>query len=226
MRPLLITLACLTLWFLPVLPASAAPGGDKDGDGIPDHSDQCPNHPEDRDGWQDGDGCPDPDNDGDGILDVRDKCPNQPENINGYQDKDGCPDRRPKVVIATNCPRIRVGVFFRRRSSKVQKRSIAIMNDVVKVLRSHPKVKLLEIQGHADDYRSAKADLRLSLRRAKVVRRYLIKKGVSSKRLVAKGYGRTRRRKKTRRAKDRAYNRRVMFEILKPKKRARPKKRP
>ena len=48
--------------------------------------------PEDKDGFQDDDGCPDPDNDGDGIPDVRDKCPNEAEDKDGFQDEDGCFD--------------------------------------------------------------------------------------------------------------------------------------
>ncbi len=72
---------------------AAAPGrNDRDGDGIPDSSDACPDDPEDKDGFQDEDGCPDPDNDGDGIPDARDKCPNEPEDKDGFQDEDGCPD--------------------------------------------------------------------------------------------------------------------------------------
>jgi OmpA-OmpF porin, OOP family len=65
---------------------------DKDGDGILDDVDQCPSTPEDKDGYQDADGCPDPDNDGDGIPDAIDKCPNEPEDHDGFQDSDGCPD--------------------------------------------------------------------------------------------------------------------------------------
>src|SRR5262249_23646019 len=65
---------------------------DQDGDGIPDDVDKCPTIPEDKDGFEDNDGCPDDDNDADGIPDSRDKCPNQPETVNGVQDKDGCPD--------------------------------------------------------------------------------------------------------------------------------------
>ena len=61
-------------------------GNDRDGDGVPDNVDKCPDVPEDRDGFQDADGCPDPDNDGDGILDVNDKCPNTPG-----KKPDGCP---------------------------------------------------------------------------------------------------------------------------------------
>ncbi|CAN5276723.1 hypothetical protein BH09MYX1_BH09MYX1_02760 [soil metagenome] len=70
-------------------------GFDRDGDGIPDSQDRCPDEPEDKDGFQDADGCPDPDNDGDGIPDVNDMCPNDPETKNGYQDQDGCPDKKP-----------------------------------------------------------------------------------------------------------------------------------
>ncbi len=65
---------------------------DRDGDGIPDSVDKCPDEPEDRDGFEDNDGCPDPDNDKDGIPDVDDNCPNDPEDKDGFQDADGCPD--------------------------------------------------------------------------------------------------------------------------------------
>ena len=65
---------------------------DTDGDGIPDAIDKCPTEPEDKDGFQDEDGCPDTDNDADGIPDVADKCPNEPEDKDGYEDTDGCPD--------------------------------------------------------------------------------------------------------------------------------------
>jgi outer membrane protein OmpA-like peptidoglycan-associated protein len=66
--------------------------GDRDGDGIKDDVDKCPDDPEDFDDFEDEDGCPDLDNDRDGIPDKDDKCPNEPENYNGFEDKDGCPD--------------------------------------------------------------------------------------------------------------------------------------
>jgi outer membrane protein OmpA-like peptidoglycan-associated protein len=66
--------------------------GDRDGDGIKDDVDQCPDDPEDFDGFKDEDGCPDPDNDNDGIPDKDDRCPNVPEDRDGHQDEDGCPE--------------------------------------------------------------------------------------------------------------------------------------
>jgi outer membrane protein OmpA-like peptidoglycan-associated protein len=66
--------------------------GDLDGDGILDNVDECPKVPEDKDGFQDEDGCPELDNDADGIADTIDKCPNDPEDKDGFEDDDGCPD--------------------------------------------------------------------------------------------------------------------------------------
>ncbi len=66
--------------------------GDRDGDGLKDDVDKCPDDPEDFDGFEDEDGCPEPDNDRDGILDEDDKCPLIPEDKDGFQDEDGCPE--------------------------------------------------------------------------------------------------------------------------------------
>lgn len=65
---------------------------DKDKDGIKDNEDRCPENPEDYDGFEDHDGCPEYDNDADGIPDTLDKCPNDKEDIDGFEDEDGCPD--------------------------------------------------------------------------------------------------------------------------------------
>jgi outer membrane protein OmpA-like peptidoglycan-associated protein len=65
---------------------------DADGDGISDDDDRCPTVAEDRDGFEDTDGCPDLDNDKDRIPDATDKCPNEAEDRDGFEDADGCPD--------------------------------------------------------------------------------------------------------------------------------------
>ncbi len=66
--------------------------GDRDGDGIKDDIDACPDAPEDKDGFEDSDGCPELDNDRDGIPDSDDGCPMDPEDKDGFDDEDGCPD--------------------------------------------------------------------------------------------------------------------------------------
>ncbi|MFO0694752.1 MAG: OmpA family protein [Polyangiales bacterium] len=90
---------------------------DNDGDGILNEVDQCPEVPEDRDNYQDEDGCPDPDNDSDRVLDVDDRCPMEPEDLDGYEDQDGCPeldnDGDGVVDLEDRCP-LQAGVIENR----------------------------------------------------------------------------------------------------------------
>jgi outer membrane protein OmpA-like peptidoglycan-associated protein len=65
---------------------------DADRDGIRDRDDRCRTLPEDKDGFEDQDGCPDPDDDQDGILDEDDLCPREAEDRDGNEDENGCPD--------------------------------------------------------------------------------------------------------------------------------------
>ena len=67
---------------------SGSSPSDADADGLVDARDDCVNTAEDRDGYQDEDGCPDRDNDGDAIADSDDQCANTP----GVEAKDGCPE--------------------------------------------------------------------------------------------------------------------------------------
>ena len=65
---------------------------DTDRDKVPDDRDGCVDQPEDLDGFEDTDGCPDLDNDHDGVADTADKCADLAEDMDGFQDEDGCPD--------------------------------------------------------------------------------------------------------------------------------------
>ncbi len=65
---------------------------DQDMDGLLDDVDKCPLEPEDVDGFEDEDGCPEADNDKDGVPDLSDRCPMDPEDKDNYQDEDGCPE--------------------------------------------------------------------------------------------------------------------------------------
>lgn len=65
---------------------------DSDGDGLLDGVDRCPTDPEDKDEFEDSDGCPDPDNDGDRIADGDDGCPLDAEDMDAFEDDNGCPD--------------------------------------------------------------------------------------------------------------------------------------
>jgi hypothetical protein len=75
------------------MPSSLGGTSDRDGDGIPDGNDRCPDAPEDFDGFEDEDGCPDFDNDRDGIPDVVDACMNNPGPPSALASEHGCPKR-------------------------------------------------------------------------------------------------------------------------------------
>ena len=166
---------------------------DPDKDGIVGDADKCPNEPEDKDGFQDEDGCPDPDNDGDGIPDAVDKCPNEPETKNGFQDDDGCPDEIPaKLKQFTGAIQ---GINFKLGDAALQTNSNTTLDKAVAVLKEFGDLKL-EIQGHTDD-QPLKAggkfadNTALSQARAESVKAYFVAKGISADRVVAKGYGET-----------------------------------
>lgn len=77
----------------PVVVKAVVPqSGDKDGDGVPDADDSCPNDPEDLDAFKDADGCPELDNDNDGVNDSADRCATTAEDLDGFEDGDGCPE--------------------------------------------------------------------------------------------------------------------------------------
>lgn len=76
----------------PRRPAPPPPRRDRDGDGLFDDRDACPDEAEDPDGHHDDDGCPESDNDGDKLKDEDDRCPNDSEDFDAYEDEDGCPE--------------------------------------------------------------------------------------------------------------------------------------
>ena len=161
---------------------------DSDHDGIPDAVDYCPTSPEDRDGVDDEDGCPDADNDGDRIPDRDDKCPNEPETYNGFEDTDGCPDRG-RVVVTDTSIEILDRIYFAKDSDGVQSRSAAIVDAIAATLAGNPDIAKVEIGGHAS---SDEGDVwGLSAHRANAVRDALVARGIARTRLVVVPYGAT-----------------------------------
>ena len=82
MRPPALALALLVAGCataaVPAFAPGTGTGTDRDGDGVLDAIDKCPSEPEDVDGFEDADGCPDNDDDRDGIPDRLDECPRNP----------------------------------------------------------------------------------------------------------------------------------------------------
>ena len=196
--------------------APKAPG-DRDRDGILDNVDKCPDDPEDRDGFEDEDGCPDPDNDTDGILDADDKCPNEPEDKDGFEDKDGCPDpdndKDSVLDTADKCPNdpgppdndgcpkkythivvtqekieLKQKIFFDTDKATIKPRSFPLLDEIGNVLKTRPTMTV-RIEGHTDSRGTRKHNLKLSAARAESVRQHLVGLGIDASRMEAKGYG-------------------------------------
>lgn len=79
-------------------------------------------------------------------------------------------------------------IFFDYDSDRLKPTSFAELNRVVDLLRSNPRLKV-EIGGHTDARGDDAYNLKLSERRAKSVRNYLIEQGIAPERLASKGYG-------------------------------------
>lgn len=198
----------------PPPPPPPPPPADTDGDGLTDDRDRCPREAEDRDQFQDDDGCPDPDNDGDGILDGSDRCPNEAETVNGNEDQDGCPDEAPQAVVTSGQIVINDQINFEYDSAELLPSSHPILNRVAEVILEHPQITRIRIEGHTDERGTDAWNNRLSTQRAQAVMRYLVGRGVPAERLEAVGYGKSRPIDPAGTDEAHAQNRRVEFHLV------------
>lgn len=81
-------------------------------------------------------------------------------------------------------------IFFEFGKATLTAESSTALDKLVKVLNDNPNITI-EIGAHTDRIGSADGNLLLSGKRAQSVVDYLIKKGIESDRLTAKGYGKT-----------------------------------
>ena len=214
--------------------------GDRDGDGLTDNIDKCPDDPEDKDGFEDDDGCPDLDNDKDGLSDKIDKCPDEAEDKDGFDDDDGCPDpdndndtfldkddkcplefgvapdgcpkKYTNVVVTKTKIEIKQTIFFDFRKATIKRVSFALLDEVAQAMRDNPTLRV-EIQGHTDSVGNDRFNLKLSQKRAESVKKYLVQQGIEARRMVPKGYGETVPIADNRTSDGRGENRRVEFVI-------------
>ncbi len=175
------------------------PDPDNDADGIPDELDGAPKDPEDKDGFMDSDGIPDPDNDGDGIPDVSDLAPgtdqtvaqgiNTKETYNDYEDTDGVPDEIPGNPLLDQLKQdlLQHMVHFDTNLYTIREDDKPFLDRVAEALVKLPDV-MIEIQGHTDSRGSNAINEPLSYNRAKVVKDYLVARGVDAEQIESKGY--------------------------------------
>ncbi len=181
-----------------VVENAGCPDGDSDGDSVVDRLDKCPSEP----GLPRYQGCPAPDADGDGIPDDEDACPKEA----GVAANRGCPvkEEKPAEAPPPEAPReepppaappaeqteppMDHHVLFPVGQSTLEDEEKRQLDAVAAYLKAHPRLTV-RIEGHTDNTGPETLNRTLSQQRADMVRRYLIQRGVSGSRLVAKGYG-------------------------------------
>jgi OOP family OmpA-OmpF porin len=182
---------------------------DKDGDGIYDDKDACIDVPGVADADPKKNGCP-PDKDGDGVLDPDDACPDTPGPKDADPKKNGCP----AAAIVQGQIKIFEQVKFKTNSAEILKESDAILTAVAKILKDHPELKVVRVEGHTDNKGSKVLNLDLSKRRAASVVKWLVTKGgIDAKRLKSQGFGQDNPIDTNDTDEGRQNNRRVEFHI-------------
>lgn len=120
-----------------------------------------------------------PDKDADGVIDEVDLCPDTDtaQSVGPL----GCPADQPLQLE---------GVHFYSASSRLRTTARKALDEVAAILRRQPDAEVT-VLGHTDSVGGAEANMKLSLRRAKAVRDYLVGQGVEARRVTAEGRGET-----------------------------------
>lgn len=190
---------------------SGCPERDRDADGVLDNVDACP----DKAGPQTSDpktnGCPlDPDRDKDGVLNDADACPDEPGKADPDPKKNGCP----KAFLQGTSIKITDQVKFKTGSAEIiGKDSDEVLNAVLGVLKAHPEVKALRVEGHTDSTGDATRNKTLSQARAESVAKWLETHGIEKQRLSAAGLGAEKPIDSNTTEAGRTNNRRVEFHV-------------
>jgi len=106
------------------------------------------------------------------------------------------------------------GVHFDTGKSILKKSSYPALANLVEYMTTKTST-VIELSGHTDDVGDDDDNLVLSDERAKAVREYLVSKGISAKRIVAKGYGESKPIAPNETPAGRRINRRTEVRILK-----------
>jgi outer membrane protein OmpA-like peptidoglycan-associated protein/tetratricopeptide (TPR) repeat protein len=119
----------------------------------------------------------------------------------------------PLQPIEVNASIVLNNIFFETKKFDLDPKSQAELDKVIQLLNDNPGLKI-EISGHTDNVGKPADNLMLSNNRAKAVVNYLISKGVTTQRLVAKGYGETKPVSDNKTDEGRARNRRTELRVI------------
>ena len=128
------------------------------------------------------------------------------------------PPPPPKAEVSAEKIELKEKVEFDTGKAVILDQSKPLLDEVAQIMKDHPEILKIEIQGHTDSRSSHASNMKLSDKRATAVRKYLEDKGVDKGRMVSKGYGPDKPIADNKTDAGRAENRRVEIHILKRKK--------
>lgn len=96
-----------------------------------------------------------------------------------------------RVVVTVEKVELREKVLFDTNATTIKPASYPLLDDVVQVMRDHPEISLLRIEGHTDERGDDDYNQKLSEGRAEAIRQYLVEHGVAAERLRSVGHGET-----------------------------------
>ncbi len=183
---------------------------DQDNDGIADADDACPTKPGVKSTVAKFNGCP-ADMDNDTVANEQDACPEEPGKPDADPEKNGCP----KAFVANGEIKITDQVKFKTGSADILpgKDSEEVLQAVLTIIKAHPEIKQLRVEGHTDNQGTPAINKKLSADRAASVVKWLIGHGVDKSRLTSAGFGQDKPIRDNSTEEGRRHNRRVEFHI-------------
>jgi outer membrane protein OmpA-like peptidoglycan-associated protein len=138
-----------------------------------------------------------------------------PETVNGSNPVvEATPKSTPTPLESSPAEEITIprNVHFAFDRSRISPASAKVLNRLVEVLKKHPQIKV-EIGGYTDLYGNDSYNLALGERRARSVRRYLLRRGIARNRLKIASFGEKKPQNSGKDRMSRARNRRVYFTL-------------
>jgi OmpA-OmpF porin, OOP family len=186
--------------------------------------------------------CPELDFDGDGVANADDACPiEHAATSNGCAtvvppvsvippveevavveggdeppppSQEEAPAPPALATLAAGRIELKGTVYFDSAKAVLQARSFPLLEEVAQLMKAHPEVKKITIEGHTDGRGDAAFNLKLSADRAAAVKTWLVNAGIDAERLDSKGYGLTKPIADNATLEGREKNRRVEFIVL------------
>jgi outer membrane protein OmpA-like peptidoglycan-associated protein len=121
-----------------------------------------------------------------------------------------------RVEVKETKIEIRDKIQFEYNKAVISQTSFELMDEIAAVIKDHPELKKIRIEGHASADGNPRWNKKLSAQRANAVMHYLVDHGVSADELTAQGFGSERPIADNATADGREQNRRVEFTILDP----------